>query len=76
MHRFLCVQETPGHRIVEQHLPLPLEFRNFVVRELNALRLLVLEVFAPLADQRILRAGFIIDHELIHAEAMGFKFGL
>lgn len=73
---FLGVNEVACDGILQQDIPLPVEFVDLGLAELDALCLLVMQMFSLLADRHVLGAGFVIDHELIDVESMGFEIGL
>jgi hypothetical protein len=76
VHGLLRLEKSAGDRVVQKRLALTLEFLDLLGRQLQALMLLVMKVFALLRHADVLGAGLVIDEELINPKAMRLKFRL
>ena len=76
VHFLLGIEKAPGDRIIEKVLSISFELSDFLVGQLTAILLFVLEVFASLAEKLVLAAGLLIGHERFNSLADLLEFGL
>ncbi len=76
VHFLLCIQKTTSDRVVEKGLALLFEGGNFIVAQLAAGLLSVLEILALLAQGLVLAADLVVGHECVEALTNPLELGL